>query len=56
MKSKKRKNNLNKNIDKFELKNVGSANECTGLITVPAEDENELENYMDIYDFGPPID
>ncbi len=38
--------------DKF---NTCSAHECTGLITVPPETEDELENYMDIYDFGPPI-
>lgn len=32
-----------------------SAHECTGLITVPPQTDDELENYMDIYDFGPPI-
>ena len=36
--------------DKF---NTVSTTECTGLITVPPEDEHELENYMDVYDFGP---
>ena len=36
--------------DKF---GVVSSNECTGLITVPPENEDELENYMEIYDFGP---
>ena len=40
---------------KFNLSNACSPSECTGLITVPAEDEQQLENFMDIYDFGPPI-
>lgn len=41
--------------DMFENLDTCSFAECTGLITVPPEDEDELENYMDIYDFGPPI-
>ncbi len=40
--------------DKFDALKVCSATECTGLITVPPENEDELENYMDIYDFGTP--
>ena len=39
--------------DKFDNLNTCSSTECTGLITVPPRDEDELENYMDIYDFGP---
>ncbi len=35
--------------------NCCSVNECTGLITVPPETDEELESYMEIYDFGPPI-
>ncbi len=35
--------------------NCSSANECTGLITVPYATEDELKNYMEVYDFGPPI-
>ena len=43
----------NSKPDKFDLANACSTNDCTGLITVPPEDEHELENYMDFYDFGP---
>ena len=46
------KNLQDKTYDKF---NVSSSTECTGLITVPPENDDELENYMDVYDFGPPI-
>ena len=37
----------------FDFSPVCSSTECTGLITVPPVDEEELENYMDLYDFGP---
>lgn len=40
--------------DKFDMPNACSSTECTGLITVPPEDEDQLENYMNVYDFGPP--
>lgn len=39
--------------EKFTLANAGCSNECTGLITVPVIDEDEIENYKKIYDFGP---
>ena len=42
-----------KDFDKFDFSDVCSSTECTGLITVPPVDEEEFENYMDIYDFGP---
>ena len=32
-----------------------STTECTGLILTPAETAEELEAYMEVYDFGPPI-
>lgn len=35
--------------------NASSATECTGLIAHAPLTEDELESYMDIYDFGPPI-
>jgi len=39
--------------DKFDLANACSPTDCTGLITVPPEDEAELESYQEVYDFGP---
>ncbi|MBR5506615.1 MAG: hypothetical protein IKV88_01040 [Clostridia bacterium] len=39
--------------DKFDFSPVCSTTECTGLITVPPVDEEELENYRDLYDYGP---
>ena len=41
--------------DIYEKFDTCSSTECTGLITVPPADEAELENYMDVYDFGPPL-
>ena len=32
-----------------------SSTECTGLILSPPETTEELEAYMEVYDFGPPI-
>lgn len=40
-------------FDKFDFSHVCSSTDCTGLITVPPVDEDELENYMEMYDFGP---
>lgn len=36
----------------FELTNAATVMECTGLIQVPPEDEDELENYADVYNFS----
>ena len=41
------------NYEKFD---ASSSTECTGLITVPPQDEDELENYKDIYEFEVTID
>ena len=38
----------------FELTNAATVMECTGLIQVPPEDEDELENYEDVYHFSQP--
>jgi len=40
--------------DKFDFSRVGSATDCTGLITVPPQDDGQMESYMNLYDFGPP--
>ena len=42
-----------KYYDKF---NACSACECTGLITVPPETEDERQSYKDIYDYEVNID
>ena len=36
----------------FELTNAATVMECTGLIQVPPENEDELENYADVYRFS----
>ncbi len=35
----------------FSLTNAACATECTGLIQVPPESEEELENYNNVYSF-----
>ncbi len=38
----------------FELTNAATVMECTGLIQVPPENEDELKNYADVYHFSQP--
>ncbi|MBO5364561.1 MAG: hypothetical protein J6A56_03750 [Clostridia bacterium] len=38
----------------FELTNAATVMECTGLIQVPPENEEELESYEDVYHFSQP--
>lgn len=38
----------------FELTNAATVMECTGLIQVPPENEDELENYENVYHFSQP--
>ncbi len=45
---------LEKEYDKFETANACSAYDCTGLIQVPPQNEEEQEAYMDIYDYQAP--
>jgi hypothetical protein len=47
MKNEKRKSD-HPDYDKFD---AASSTECTGLITVPPQNEDELESYRDIYEF-----
>lgn len=52
-----KKKNQNKPLeeyDKFDLGNAISAQECTGLITVPPQSDGEKEAYMAIFDYGAP--
>lgn len=54
MKKKKFANPPEKDI--YEKFDTCSSTECTGLITVPPENEDELENYKDIYEFEVTLD
>ncbi len=36
----------------FDLTNAATVMECTGLIQVPPESEEELENYAEVYSFS----
>ncbi|UKI38107.1 MAG: hypothetical protein L6V93_09045 [Clostridiales bacterium] len=38
------------------LRKAASATDCTGLIQISPIDENEIEAYKDVYDFGPSPD
>lgn len=40
-------------LDDEHYPNAAASGECTGLILQPAQNEDELESYQDIYDFGP---
>ncbi len=44
----------NEEYEGFEHCSAGSYTECTGLIATPPQNEEELESYMDIFDFAPP--
>ena len=35
----------------FDLTNSATVMECTGLIQVPPQNQDELENYNDVYSF-----
>lgn len=37
----------------FPMTNAASGTECTGLIQVPPESEDEMENYAEVYRFAP---
>ena len=42
--------------DLLDTCQAASATDCTGLIQISPLDENELEFYKDVYDFGPSMD
>lgn len=42
--------------DLLDTCKAASATDCTGLIQFSPIDENEIESYKDIYDFGPSPD
>lgn len=39
----------------FNLMEASSSTECTGITPRPPLNENELESYKEVFDFGPPI-
>ncbi len=41
--------------DKFDLCNACSSMDCTGLIPAPPQSAAEIESYMFIYDYQPPV-
>ncbi|MBO5743355.1 MAG: hypothetical protein J6R68_03645 [Clostridia bacterium] len=43
-----KRNAIDKEYDKFD---AASSTECTGLITVPPQNEDELQSYREIYEF-----
>ncbi len=47
------KNKNDEKFDKFDMKNIASASECTGLIRQIPLNEDEFEAYHDIFDYGP---
>lgn len=42
--------------DLLDTCKAASATDCTGLIQISPIDENEIEAYKDVYDFGPSPD
>ena len=58
MNNKKKKRELtNEEIDEniFEMCNICSTTDCTGLIQVVPRTEAELESYEELYHFRPPF-
>ena len=58
MNNKKKKRELtNEEIDEniFEMCNICSTTDCTGLIQVIPRTEAELESYEELYHFRPPF-
>ncbi len=45
---------IEKEYDKFETTNACSAHDCTGLIPTPPATDEEMESYMEIYDYRAP--
>lgn len=43
-----KKNSIDKEYEKFD---AASSTECTGLIMVPPQNEDEVQSYRDIYEF-----
>ena len=57
MNNKKKRELTNEEIDEniFEMCNVCSTTDCTGLIQVVPRTEAELESYEELYPFRPPF-
>ena len=57
MNKKKKRELTNEEIDEniFEMCNICSTTDCTGLIQVVPRTEAELESYEELYPFRPPF-
>ena len=57
MNNKKKRELTNEEIDEniFEMCNICSTTDCTGLIQVVPRTEAELESYEELYPFRPPF-
>ena len=42
------------NTDSFDYLNASSLTDCTGAVPIPPQDSEELESYLDVYNFLPP--
>ena len=45
---------IEREYDHLDLGNAASANECTGLIQVPPECDEDIESYLSIADYRAP--
>lgn len=45
---------IEREYDHLDLGNAASANECTGLIQVPPESDEDIESYLSIADYRAP--
>lgn len=54
MEKKEPKNKIEREYDHLDLGNAASANECTGLIQVPPECDEDIESYLSIADYRAP--
>ncbi|BBF42268.1 hypothetical protein lbkm_0950 [Lachnospiraceae bacterium KM106-2] len=43
------------NVTDIDVCNAASNCDCTGLMRIPPQNEEEAESYQDIYSFGPPM-
>lgn len=55
-KNKKKTENPVWEKDLLDTCKAASATDCTGLIQISPIDQNEIESYKDVYDFGPSPD
>lgn len=54
MEKKEPRNKIEREYDHLDLGNAASATECTGLIQVPPETDEDIEAYLSIADYRAP--